>query len=156
MDVRVILGVIAIILIFSALYCIKKDEEIFMYVCCIFIFIAIFFGAIVIGISINNALEKHVLKNNIAVDYEELNSRLYEIAGFIVIEQIEQDEKSNEYYEKIIEKINSYNERINYYLEKYNKYNITIPQELEKFQLLYYNYADNTVYWKDDTLFKLN
>ena len=95
-------------------------------------------------------------KNNIAVDYEELNSRLYEIAGFIVIEQIEQDEKSNEYYEKIIEKINSYNEYINYYLEKYNKYNITIPQKLEKFQLLYYNYADNTVYWKDDTPFKLN
>lgn len=156
MDVRVILGVIAIILIFSALYCIEKDEEIFIYASCIFIFIAILFGAIVIGININNALEKHVLKNNIAVDYEELNSRLYEIAGFIVIEQIEQDEKSNEYYEKIIEKINSYNERINYYLEKYNKYNITIPQELEKFQLLYYNYADNTVYWKDDTLFKLN
>lgn len=156
MDVRVILGVIAIILIFLALYCIEKDEEIFMYIGCIFIFIAILFGAIVIGISINNALEKHVLKNNIAVDYEELNSRLYEIAGFIVIEQIEQDEKSNEYYEKIIEKINSYNECINYYLEKYNKYNITIPQKLEKFQLLYYNYADNTVYWKDDTPFKLN
>ena len=35
MDVRVILGVIAIILIFLALYCIEKDEEIFMYIGCI-------------------------------------------------------------------------------------------------------------------------
>lgn len=93
-----------------------------------------------------NSSANSLRNQNIAKD---LDTQLYYIIGYM--ESHEDISKTNEYYETVIKEVEKYNKIYTNYEKDCKAFDVTPKEEFANYQMMIYNYNDNTITWEDGT-----